>query len=151
MYIRSSENSINCTMIVLTRGWQGSTTQTRANIGFGVGIARLNRGVAPLLFFDQITDRRPREVVATHDAIDVIGIKRLIFEKRLGHRLDLVTIAFQQLARLLEKRVDQLFYFFINRLGGLLGIFAAGNLDHAFLALIFTVIDEAQSIAHLPV
>src|SRR2546428_1766516 len=92
----SNENS--------SRRRQWSTTKTRSDIGFRVGISRLNRRRSALLFFDHVAHRGTSEIVASHDAIDVVGIERLVLEQRLGHGFDLVAIGLQKLAGYLEKR-----------------------------------------------
>src|SRR5437868_9726829 len=49
--------------------------------------------------------RRTRRL-AGHDVADLVGVDRLELEQRLGHRLDLVAVCFEQSARELVLHID---------------------------------------------
>src|SRR5688572_26236612 len=61
----------------------GAGVTARRRLGRGLRAARLGR---------------PRWLPA-HDVADLVGVERLVLEQRLGHRLDLVAVVLEELAR----------------------------------------------------
>src|SRR6267142_4564461 len=95
--------------------------------------------------------RRPRRL-AGHDVADLVGVDRLVLEQRLGHRLDLVAVVFQQLARKVVLDVDDAADLAVDLLHGRLRDVLV-RLDRAAeedLALVLAVDHRPELIRHAP-
>src|SRR5687768_2297837 len=103
-------------------------------LGAGVGRRRLGRGLRAARL------RRPRRL-ARHDVADLVGVEGLELEQRLGHRLDLVAVVLEELARNAVLLVDDAADLRVDLLQrGLGDVLVSGNrATKEYLALVLAV------------
>ena len=93
--------------------------------------------------------RRPRRL-AGHDVVDLVGVDRLELEQRLGHRLDLVAVVLEQLARDRVLLVDDLADLAVDLAHRLLGhvLVRRDRAAEEDLALVLAVDHRAEHVGH---
>src|SRR5882672_101763 len=126
--------------------WRNSGRRRRCCRAFGAAVAR--RGLRGLRARGL---RRPRRL-AGHDVADLVGVDGLELEQRLGHRLDLVAVVLEKLAREAVLLVDDALDLAVDLLHRRLGhaLVRGDRAAEEDLALVLAVDHRPELVGHAP-